>query len=663
MTRPPGVSLRAGLALCLCLAACAAPAGPTLIRANDPTARPGTPAIRAGEPTARPGTPEPTGTRTREPAVGPGLSPTAPPDPTPLPPRPRVVVISVDGLRPDALALARTPNIQALTQRGAFSLQAQTVFPSATLPAHAAMFTGQPPEITGVDWNDYLPERGVITGTVFLAARAAGRRAVLVAGKEKFAHFDAPGALDAYVFAPGGDQDVADRAVEQIAAGFDLLAVHLPNADYFGHLTGWMSDTYLFQLSRTDDAVGRLLAALPEDAVVILTADHGGLGVSHGRRIPEDMTIPWMIAGPGIRQNLVLTQTISVLDTADTVAYLLSLDWPADTAGRPVLEALAAPVPPALRLLFTGDINPGRCPAQVALQNNDFTLPYQAVAEVLRAADLTVGSLDGALSDLSRPSPCPTTQNLIGPARTVEGLQFAGFDVITVATNHAKDCGALGFGCEARSFLDTLRHLDAGGLRAVGGGATLAEARAPVVVERGGVRFAFLGVTEVGADTWAAEARPGTAPLSGATLEDVLADIRAARALADVVIVLPQWGVEYAETPEPRQREWARRMIEAGATLVVGNHPHMVQPLEPFPGGLAAYALGNFVFDQQPWRARQGAVLEVTFHGPILEAWRLRPVHIYNFYQPRWAEPDEAAQILARMPLLTDPATARPSPR
>ncbi len=311
----------------------------------------------------------------------------------------------------------------------------------------------------------------------------------------------------------------------------------------------------------------------------------------------------------------------------------------------------AAPTPSIVTLRFTGDINPGRCPAQIALAYDDFTLAYQGVAEVLRAADLAVGSLDGALSDLSPPSPCPDTKNLIGPTRTVDGLAFAGFDVITVATNHAKDCGVLGFGCDDRSFQDTLRSLRAAGIHPVGGGLTLAEARAPVVVERGGVRFAFLGVTQVGAETWAEAERPGTAPLSTAALTGVLADIAAARAQAEVVIVLAQWGVEYAETPEPYQRDWARQLVAAGATLVIGNHPHEVQPLEAFSGGLVAYALGNFVFDQGPWRTRQGLVLEAVFHGAQLADWRLLPVHIHDLHQPRWARPDEAAQILARAPL------------
>jgi len=90
-------------------------------------------------------------------------------------------------------------------------------------------------------------------------------------------------------------------------------------------------------------------------------------------------------------------------------------------------------------------------------------------------------------------------------------------------------------------------------------------------------------------------------------------------------------------------------MMEAGAALVIGNHPHMIQPVEVFSHGVVAYALGNFVFDQGPWRTRQGVVFEAIFRGGTLESWRLRPIHIHGLYQPHWADAAEAEAILARV--------------
>ena len=295
-------------------------------------------------------TPLPSPTRTPTLTPSPTLVLSATPTFTPTPIPPKVVIISIDGLRPDALLQADAPNIKALAQRGSYTWKAQTVFPPVTLPAHASMLSGYPPEAHGITWNDYQPARGTITvTTLFSLTHAAGLRTVMVVGKEKFAHLDAPGSVDAYLFATRGDQDVADQAIAQIQSSFDLMFVHFPNNDYFGHLYGWMSKTQIAQLARTDEAVGRLLAALPANTTVILTADHGGHGLLHGASIPEDMTIPWIVAGPGILQDHELTSPINVMDTAATAAYVFGLSLPPDTEGEPVYEAFEQPAPNILR--------------------------------------------------------------------------------------------------------------------------------------------------------------------------------------------------------------------------------------------------------------------------------------------------------------------------
>ncbi|MBI3241290.1 MAG: CapA family protein [Chloroflexi bacterium] len=323
-------------------------------------------------------------------------------------------------------------------------------------------------------------------------------------------------------------------------------------------------------------------------------------------------------------------------------ATLNSTSSPAP-ALAPTLSPTATSTPPALtRILFTGDINPGRCVARIAIEADDFTLPYQAVADELRSADIAVGSLDGSITDRATPLSCPQTMNLVGPARTAEGLQFAGFDVISVATNHIKNCGAVG--CWNEALLDSMKNLKAAGIAAVGGGSTLEEARAPFVIEHNGIRFAFLAASSVGQEMWAGESEPGTAPL---LIENIAADIKAARALADVVIVLPQWGGEYTDIPNWDQFKLAGAMMDAGATLVIGNQAHWVQAVETFPDGVVAYALGNFVFDQG-WseKTKQGVVFEAVFRGATLESWRLLPIYIHDNYQPRWAEPEKAKEIL-----------------
>jgi poly-gamma-glutamate synthesis protein (capsule biosynthesis protein) len=323
-------------------------------------------------------------------------------------------------------------------------------------------------------------------------------------------------------------------------------------------------------------------------------------------------------------------------------------------AGAVTFEPAAPPPISRTRILFTGDITLGRCVAERTIiasgRTGNFNHPFEFVAKELRAADLTVGSFDGTLSDESAPMPCPDGMNLIGPTRLVEGLQFAGFDMVTVATNHIKDCGGKGFDCEGRSLLDTLGTLSAAGIQPTGAGATLAEARMPVIVERNGTRFAFLGVNSIDGRVWASDTSPGTAPLSEAHIEDIKREIAAARQIADVVIVMPHWGAEYSGGPLEEQQRWAREFIGAGASLVIGNHPHIVHPMEIYSDKLIFHSLGNFVFDQGQDFQREGVVVEVNFIGAEIESWRLHPAKI-DFYthQANWAQGADAEAVLGRV--------------
>ena len=334
------------------------------------------------------------------------------------------------------------------------------------------------------------------------------------------------------------------------------------------------------------------------------------------------------------------THSVAMPPTNEPITPTPVTAAPPSASAHPAASSLddTAPLTPTVRLLFTGDINPSRCPARAALEADDFTVPYIDVADVLQAADVTIGSLDGALSDRTAPAPCATEPeyNLVGPTRTVEGLAFAGFDVLTLATNHAQDCGRLGFVCDGLTLIDSLDALRSVGIEPVGAGEDLVEARAAVVIERRGLRLAFLAASAVGDFAWASDSTAGTAPLSDAHLQQVLRDIATARDSADVVVVLVHWGVEYDDTPSADQRRWAGRMIDAGADLIVGNHPHVVQPIEALDGGLVAYALGNFVFDQDPDATRHGLVLETTFDSGGLQSWRSLPIEIVSLYRPEW---------------------------
>jgi poly-gamma-glutamate synthesis protein (capsule biosynthesis protein) len=317
------------------------------------------------------------------------------------------------------------------------------------------------------------------------------------------------------------------------------------------------------------------------------------------------------------------------------------------TATAPAPSPTPAPtVEPVTRLLFTGDIIPARCTlAKIRALGGDFTLPFQPLHDQLSSADITVGSLDATASDAGTPFGCTPTFSLAAPAAAVDGLKYAGYDVMAHAANHIKDCGTSS--CGDRAMFETDDNLRAAGIKPVGTGRNLAEARAPAIVVRDGVSFAFLAYDDIAPYYHATDTTAGAAPLDPDTIAE---DVAAARRFANVVVIVPHWGIEYTAAPSDRQRAFARAAAAAGADLVVGNHPHWLQAHERIGNTFVAYALGNFVFDQS-WslETQQGALLEVTFTGARLTATRYTPVHIYDQYQPRLAPPEEAQQILDRI--------------
>jgi hypothetical protein len=269
--------------------------------------------------------------------------------PTPTVRAKRVIILSIDGLRPDAISLAPMPNLLALMQSSAYSLSAQTVYPSVTLVAHASMLGGVCPAKHGVDWNDYLPERGYAQGTdLFDIAHAAGLRTDMIVGKKKLIQVTEPSSLDSFRFINDRDTVIMERLLEDFPEDFGVLFIHFAIADGMGHSYGWLSPQQFSVLFRADQALKQLLDALDarnlrSETLLIVTSDHGGHDSTHGSNSPEDMTIPWIAVGPGI-QPQALTSFIQTTDTAATAAFALGLPIPADWDGVPVYEAFGLPV-------------------------------------------------------------------------------------------------------------------------------------------------------------------------------------------------------------------------------------------------------------------------------------------------------------------------------
>jgi arylsulfatase A-like enzyme len=257
--------------------------------------------------------------------------------------RRHVVVMSIDGCRPDALVAAQATNLIRFGAEGVIAAQAYTIPLSLTLPSHSSMLSGYDMEHHGVNWNTPLPELGFIkVPTIFAIAHAAGMRTVMIMGKAKFLTLQLPDSLDEVHEVGYDDDGIAETAIFVAQKGnFDLLFIHLPNPDLVGHASGWMSPAYLERVAHVDQLFARIKAALPADSTMIVTADHGGHDFGHGADVEIDRHIPWMISGPGIRKHVVVDSPIATMATAATALKLLGLQLGPDAQGLPVEQAFA----------------------------------------------------------------------------------------------------------------------------------------------------------------------------------------------------------------------------------------------------------------------------------------------------------------------------------
>ncbi|HWN20716.1 MAG TPA: CapA family protein [Gaiellaceae bacterium] len=283
-----------------------------------------------------------------------------------------------------------------------------------------------------------------------------------------------------------------------------------------------------------------------------------------------------------------------------------------------------------------GDVNLGAGVGE-AIAAGGPDVPWTAVAPVLRAADLALVNLECAVSD--RGTPVLGKQYVFrGAPRALAGLARAGIDIVSVANNHSLDYGT-------DAFLDTLAHARRAGLRPVGGGAELSAARRPVIVLRGGLRIAVLAYSDVrplGFD--AAEGKPGAARADTAWIAE---DVARARRRADTVVAYFHWGTELATTPDARQRSFAEAALGAGASVVLGAHPHVLQPLERRGRRLVAWSLGNFVFDAFSPGTTASGILLVGLGADGVRSAELLPARIEGF-RPR-PDPVHAARVLRRL--------------
>ncbi|MFT3867926.1 MAG: ectonucleotide pyrophosphatase/phosphodiesterase [Nibricoccus sp.] len=273
----------------------------------------------------------------------------------PIPAVKHMLIISIDGLRPDRALLADMPNLRSLLKQGAYTFWAKTTAVSITLPSHTSMLTGVAPGKHGIEWNRDLPFTEPVypkVPTLFEMATKAGYSAAMIAGKSKFSALAKPGTVSFVAMPEEGNSNnevVVASAIKLIETKpTDLLFVHFPDVDANGHKYGWGSPEQYAAIEKTDRQLGQLFAALDQAGIrsstfIILSADHGGAGLTHGVDDARSRHIPWIACGPGVRKNFDLTQSaaleVRTEDTCATACYLLGLPQAPYFDGHPVMLA------------------------------------------------------------------------------------------------------------------------------------------------------------------------------------------------------------------------------------------------------------------------------------------------------------------------------------
>ncbi|MBO8170034.1 MAG: CapA family protein [Thermoanaerobacteraceae bacterium] len=319
---------------------------------------------------------------------------------------------------------------------------------------------------------------------------------------------------------------------------------------------------------------------------------------------------------------------------------------------RPVFQPVTGA--PRVSLAAVGDIMLSRGVGRfIAEYGVDY--PVKQVAQRLSQADVTFGNLESPIGTGGRPLPGKGIWFRAQP-ETVHALVYSGFDVVSVANNHALDY-------DSEVLLETLDILQENGIHAVGGGENIDRARQPVIIERNGLKIGFLAYSEMADIIWsfryprmlrATEEQPGIAPAVSFNVRKISEDVYVRKMLKDVrnlvpkvdlVVVSLHWGVEYRYHPEDYQRELAHRLIDAGVDLIIGHHPHTLQGLERYRQGLIAYSLGNFIFDQDfSQQTSEGLLLDVVFSPLGIERAAVSPV-VIDRGQPVVAQGETAERV------------------
>ncbi len=313
-----------------------------------------------------------------------------------------------------------------------------------------------------------------------------------------------------------------------------------------------------------------------------------------------------------------------------------SLDnWQAD---QPVHIQPKVVEPMTTTVIFGGDVMLARTVEQKMLKYQDWTSPFLKIADQFSQADLAFINLESPLYDGGSATPNGSVVFRALP-ESIGGLQLAGIDVVTLANNHFGDQGAAGMKY-------TMDLLFANNIAYCGAGFDSDQSHQAVIIEKNGIKFAYLGYAYPNSNL----AGPAKIGMNNMDIDQMTDDVDKATQQAEQIIVSMHAGAEYVYIPGQLQVDFARAAIDAGADLVIGHHPHVVQPYEQYENGHIFYSLGNFIFDQE-WSVptTEGVAVEIVYKGKKIQTIEFLPVKTVDYHQATWGDEQTAQNVLDRL--------------
>ena len=266
-------------------------------------------------------------------------------------------LITIDGLRPDAVTEQTTPNLAAFLKNSSYSLNAQTVYPSNTMPSHTSLFTGLDAKNHKKTLNDHREIKKLLKqgkylqfDTVFTIGEKNGFSTTFICGKDKLKFLIRPSFQNTVLC--HDIYDKKDNIISIITTTFsstlkskknNINFIHYPEPDLSGHRHGWMTEKYLESLRIVDKEIEKLLGLIrtewaEKEYLLIITADHGGTEKTHGTRLKEHMTIPWIAYGSSVKKGYKIQKEVKIYDTVPTILNFLDINIPPNLDGKAVTD-------------------------------------------------------------------------------------------------------------------------------------------------------------------------------------------------------------------------------------------------------------------------------------------------------------------------------------